>query len=65
MTKALKADLATGAAFRPDHCRTKQFLTLYGDPYGDGRAAERIVQAIVEIAQETKRHELCSNVPSL
>jgi hypothetical protein len=50
LTAALRADLSSGLALRPDRRRTQDFIRLYGDPFGDGRAEERIVDAIVTIA---------------
>src|SRR4029077_11253229 len=45
----LRADLTSGAAFRRRD--RKRYMCRYGDPFGDGKAAERIAGAIVEIAQ--------------
>ena len=55
LVAALKADLASGAAFRPAAGRDGRFMELYGDPYGDGRAAERVARAVADIAEAAAR----------
>src|ERR1700722_334044 len=55
LTAALREDLSSGLALRPDRRRTPDFMRLYGDPFGDGRAEERVVDAIVTIAAAARR----------
>lgn len=51
LTAALRRDLSNGVALQPDRRRTQDFMHRYGDPFGDGRAEERVAEAIVTIAR--------------
>lgn len=57
----LAADLASGAAFRRGG-RADRFLDAYVDPFRDGKAEQRLVDIVVEIARGARQQRALSAV---